>query len=106
MNRTQKSKCRQIAEKYGLRCQEQQTVSELTELQYVLTRRPNQRGEAWEEEHHKTWSESLIDEIADVYVMLCQIEHLHGIEKDAINDQIDYKLNRQLDRIGGKSNEG
>ena len=99
MNRTQESKCRQIAEKYGMRNQEQQAVSELTELQYVLTRRPNQRGAAWAEKHKATWTESLLDEIADVFIMLEQLRTLHGISKDAVNDEINYKLNRQLDRI-------
>ena len=106
MNRTQKSKCRQIAEKYGLRSQEQQAVSELTELQYVLTRRPNQRGETWEEEHDKSWTESLIDEIADVYVMLEQLQALHNISADDVNAVIDYKLERQLGRIGGCGSHG
>lgn len=99
MNRTQKAKCREIAEKYGMRSQEQQAVSELTELMYCLTRRVNQRGEVWKEKHGESWCESLLDEMADVFIMLEQLRTLHGISENAVNEEIDYKLNRQLGRI-------
>lgn len=91
MNRTQKAKCREIAEKYGMRSQEQQSVSELAELLEVLTRRQNQRG--------NDWRNKLIDEIADVRIMLEQLQTLHAIDSETISEQIDYKLNRQLGRI-------
>lgn len=91
MNRTQKSKCRQIAEKYGIQNQEKQTVSELSELLYVLTRRPNQRKQ--------DWRESLIDEISDVKIMLQQLQTMYDIDPETISEQIDFKLNRQLGRI-------
>lgn len=91
MNRTQKSKCRQIAEKYGVQNQEKQTVSELSELLYVLTRRPNQR--------HQDWRESLIDEISDVKIMIQQLMTMYDIDPETISEQIDFKLNRQLGRI-------
>lgn len=99
MKQAQQAKCRKIAEKYGMRNQEQQSVSELTELMYVLTRRPDQRGEAFKEEHGKSWREGLLDEIADVYIMLEQLLTLHGINKIEVDEEIEYKLNRQLDRI-------
>lgn len=91
MNRTQKSKCRQIAEKYGIQNQEKQTVSELSELLYVLTRRPNQRKQ--------DWREKLIDEISDVRIMLQQLMTMYDIDPETISEQIDFKLNRQLGRI-------
>lgn len=99
MKPRQTARCRRIAERYGKIAQEQQAVSEIAELQYVLTRRPSQRGEAFEEKHGKSWRESLIDEIADVYIMIEQILLLHGINKIDIDEEIDYKLDRQLDRI-------
>lgn len=91
MNRTQKSKCRQIAEKYGIQNQERQTVSELAELLEVLTRRPSQRGQ--------DWREKLIDEISDVKIMLQQLQLMYNIDAETIDEQIDFKLDRQLDRI-------
>lgn len=91
MTKSQKSKCKKIAETYGLRNQETQAVSELTELQYVLTRRPNQRT--------TNWKDQLIDEIADVRIMCRQLQTLYDIDDDTISEKIDYKLNRQLGRI-------
>jgi hypothetical protein len=91
VTKSQKAKCRKIAETYGLRNQETQAVSELTELQYVLTRRPNQRT--------TNWKEQLVDEIADVRIMCRQLQTLYDIDDDTINEKIDYKLNRQLGRI-------
>lgn len=91
MNRSQAKKCTQIAEVYGLRAQEQQAISELTELQYVLTRRPSQR--------ELCWHDQLMDEIADVLIMIEQLKALHRIADEAVSGRIDYKLQRQLDRI-------
>lgn len=91
MTRTQKSQCKQIADKYGVINQERQVVSELTELLYVLTRRMDQRGQ--------NWREKLIDEISDVKIMLQQIIYLYDIDPETISEQMDFKLNRQLGRI-------
>lgn len=91
MNRTQKSQCRQIAEKYGIPNQERQSVSEFVELLYVLTRRPGQRK--------PNWKDQLIDEICDAEIMIQQLKTMYDITDSEISDHIDYKLNRQLDRI-------
>lgn len=91
MTRGQISKCRQIAKHYGRQTQEAQTISEVSELLYVLTRRQSQRG--------IDWSNDLIDEIADVLVMIQQITDIHGLEPDVINERVNYKLDRQLERI-------
>ena len=99
MTRTQSTKCRKIAEKYGMKHQEGQAVSELIELAEVLTRRPTQRGAVWAAKEGKTWTESLLDEMADVLVMVEQLRQLHGISNEALDNEINYKLNRQLGRI-------
>lgn len=41
---------------------------------------------------------NLIEELADVRIMIEQIEHLYGI-KSLVDDEMDYKLNRQLERM-------
>lgn len=99
MKTSQIARCRRIADRYGLTNQERQTVSELSELLHVITRRPAQRGDKLEEEHSKTWRESLLDEIADTYIMLEQMLMLHNISKIEVDEEIDYKLERQLERI-------
>lgn len=105
MKKSQIARCRRIADRYGLTNQERQAVSELSELLQVLTRRPAQRGDKWEEEHGKTWHESLLDEIADTYIMLEQLLMLHNINKIEVDEEIDYKLERQLERIKTEKEE-
>lgn len=91
MTRGQKSKCRRIAEHYGRKNQERQAVSELCELMYVLTRRQEQRA--------VDWKNDLLDEMADCLVMIEQLRALHGIEDEELTDRVNFKLNRQLERI-------
>jgi NTP pyrophosphatase (non-canonical NTP hydrolase) len=93
MTHSQRTKCEKIAERYGCKAQERQTISELSELMYCLTRRPDQR--------HPDWANDLIDEIADVTIMLQQMMHLYDISSDEINERINYKLQRQLTRMDG-----
>ena len=91
MTRGQKSKCRRIDEHYGRKNQERQAVSELCELQYVLTRRLEQR--------HADWQNDLLDEMADCLVMIEQLRALYGIEDEELTDRVNFKLNRQLERV-------
>lgn len=91
MTRGQKSKCRRIAEHYGRKNQERQAVSELCELQYVLTRRLEQR--------QADWKNDLLDEMADCLVMLEQLRALYGIEDEELTERVNFKLNRQIERI-------
>lgn len=93
MTHSQKVRCEKIAEHYGRKFQEQQTVSELSELMYCLTRRPDQR--------QPDWANDLVDEIADVTIMLQQMMHLYDISSDELNERINYKLQRQLTRMEG-----
>lgn len=93
MNHSQKIRCERIAEYYGKKTQERQTVSELSELMYVLTRRLDQR--------QPDWANDLVDEIADVTIMLQQMMYLYDISSDEINERINYKLQRQLGRMEG-----
>ena len=93
MTRGQKSKCRRIAEHYGRKNQERQAVSELCELQYVLTRRIEQR--------QADWKNDLLDEMADCLVMLEQLRALYGIEDEELTERVNFKLNRQIERISG-----
>ncbi len=91
MTNEQKALCGRIAEYYGPESQEWQTVSELSELMHVLTRRKDQRKQDWQE--------MLIDEIADVSIMLHQMINLNNISDDELRDRITAKLLRQFKRI-------
>ena len=49
--------------------------------------------------------EHVIEEIADVMVMLKQIQLHYNIKTETINEIMSYKIDRQLERINGESNE-
>lgn len=93
MNEMQKSKVYRIAKHYGLKKQKQQALQELNELSGVLLRRKDQIPNKAE---HKN---NLIDEIADVYVMLEQLKRLYHLKDRDVSDRITFKLNRQIERI-------
>ena len=84
-------KCQKIAEHYGPNTQEFQAVSELMELGQVLTRRPGQRK--------SDWKGKLLDEMADVTIMIRQLRLLYDISDTDFELKVVEKLDRQLDRI-------
>lgn len=93
MTDRQIAKCYKIAQHYGKGKQKIQAAQELNELQALLLRRPDQiQNKA---EH----IENLIDEIADVEIMIEQLRQLYEIGNNEIHDRINFKLNRQIDRI-------
>lgn len=91
MTKNQRIRCARIAEHYGMSNQEFQTISELSELLQVLTRRMSQRG--------IDWDNCLLDELADVTIMIQQMCALHGISAYELNDRVNKKLDRQLERM-------
>ena len=84
-------KCQRIAEHYGPSTQEFQAVSEIMELGQVLTRRPGQRK--------ADWKGKLLDEMADVTIMIQQLRLLYDISDEDFEKKVVEKLDRQLDRI-------
>ena len=82
-------KIKQIADHYGIKEQLRQLAEECCEL-------------AVEANHsaRKGTTVKIIEEIADVVIMMEQIIYLAGIDRKDIDEVIDYKLNRQLKRIG------
>ena len=80
---------KQIADHYGIKEQLRQLAEECCEL-------------AVEANHsaRKGTTVKIIEEIADVVIMMEQIIYLAGIDRKDIDEVIDYKLNRQLKRIG------
>jgi len=73
-------------EKWGLSAQVGQTIEECAELIVVLQKYINRTI--------KPDVETILDEIADVEVMLGQMRIILGISDDALRKQIEYKLER------------
>ena len=89
-----KKKIRQIANHYGLQHQCTKTIEELRELA---------------EECMKTACKgsipvNLINEMADVLVMILQLIYLGKIEFEDIESVMEYKVDRQIQRIKEEEN--
>lgn len=94
MNDKQKTKCRIIADHYGINNQLQIAIEEMSELTKEICK------------HNRKFNNTamLIDEIADVSIMLGQLCYLFCITGQ-VNTRIDYKLDRQLKRIEEEESE-
>lgn len=84
----EKDKLRMIADHYGIKKQLRQLAEECSEL-------------AVEASHsaRKGLTVGIIEEIADVEIMIEQIIHLAKIDRCDIQDCINFKLDRQMKRI-------
>ena len=88
MNVQQTESCRAIANFYGLDSQSLIAIEEMSELTKELCK--NQRG--------YDRNKDIIEELADVSIMIEQLIALYECEKE-VSDMIDYKVNRQLRRM-------
>lgn len=87
-------KIKHIANHYGIKNQLKKTMEELIELgnetlDYMI---------AFLGGDEDITTISLIDEIADVKIMLEQLEYLLELEEE-VSDRVNFKLDRQLDRM-------
>ena len=80
-----------IVEHYGSKHQRYKAAEELSELQTLILQDANQNG--------KVPLSRMIEEIADVYVMLRQIEMIYEIDSRDIEPIIEAKIDRTLNRI-------
>ena len=90
----EKDKLQIIADHYGIKKQLRQLAEECSEL-------------AVEASHsaRKGTTVKIIEEIADVQIMIEQIIYLAKIDKCDIEDCINYKLDRQIKRIKEEKDE-
>ena len=93
MTDRQITKCYKIAQHYGKGKQKIQAAQELNELQALLLRRPDQIR------NNDEFIDNMIDEIADVEIMIEQLRQLYEIGQNEIYERINFKLNRQIERI-------
>lgn len=79
----------EIFSHYGPRRQLCKAIEELSELQIAIADELAGEGSAY----------NLVEEIADVKIMLAQLELILEPESIRVDDVIDFKLERELDRI-------
>lgn len=80
-----------IVNTYGKQHQLYKVAEELSELQTLVLQDANENG--------KVPVSRIAEEIADVYVMLKQLEIINFLDDRDIQPIIDYKLDRTLHRI-------
>ena len=98
---TIKEKIHTIANHYSKKSQYEKTREEAEELLAELRAASNPFGfEDCVYFSDNTWSE-----IADVIIMCAQLAMQHGKE-DAVREQMEYKVNRQLKRIEEEKRNG
>lgn len=80
-----------IVERFGSKHQRYKAAEELSELQTLILQDANCNG--------KVPTGRIIEEVADVYVVLKQIEVIYGIDSRDIQPVIDYKIERTHERL-------
>lgn len=97
MTADQKTKCRQIYEHYGVLAQRRQLVEECAELIQAASKF-TRSAENYSSEAYRQAQSDFLSEAADVAIMLEQ-HILCCFGEAAINNEINMKLGRQLERI-------
>ena len=97
---TTEQKIQYIADHYGYEPQSRQLIEELSELiQAVCKHNRAFGGKQLSESRECPEKDAIIEEIADVTIMMCQIQHILGIGNLDLDSKIEQKLNRQIERI-------
>lgn len=96
MTRDQKLKAMHILYRYGARPQMLKCCEELSELESAILKHLNKGGNNADE---------ILDEMADVYIMLEQMKSVFPFGENVLNERIDYKLDRQHERMKGVTSE-
>ena len=94
-----KDKIKRIANHYGLAKQQRQLAEECGELIQATSKYMRFQEQSYASTIDWTYLQNVIEEIADVEVMLEQIKYLLHINSNAIEAIKEKKVNRQLERI-------
>lgn len=94
-----KDKLLQIVNHYGIKHQLKYIHSEYFELDEAITQREYQTKDKKPYELVEFEKAHIIEEIADIEVMLDQFKAYYDIGQEEINKVKDYKIKRQLERI-------
>ena len=84
-----------IINTYGTRAQQDIAIEELAELQKAILKHRRYSNKETEQE--------IIDEIADVEIMLEQLKIIYSCHSD-VERRIEYKIDREINRIKNKYN--
>ena len=91
MTRERTRKALLILNSYDSKAQKMKCCEELAELETAILKHINKGGN----------TDAILEEMADVYIMLEQLRYMMPFGENTLNDTIDFKLDRQIQRIRG-----
>lgn len=91
-------KIEKIANKYGLYSQFLQTIEEMAELMQAINKFLRISKTEVVDSDSDVYK-NIVEELADVQIMICQIRFLLEIDDLEFDGKIEQKLDRQMDRI-------
>ena len=97
---TTEQKVQYIADHYGYEPQSRQLIEELSELiQAVCKHNRAFFGKQVAESTKCPEKDAIIEEMADVIIIMCQLDYLISIDANDVLEMIEKKLDRQIERI-------
>lgn len=96
---TTEQKIQYIADHYGYDPQSRQLIEEMAELTVALNKAWRKTFDTVDKIPNMDDEERIVEEIADVEIMITQIEYFFGVSAMKLNNMIEQKLNRQIERI-------
>ncbi|MFR6217998.1 MAG: hypothetical protein ACLUKO_13980 [Enterocloster bolteae] len=88
-----------IANMYGYDAQSRQCMEEAAELIQAINKRWRKAAYGGNDKEIAAAEERIIDEMVDVIIMLWQLKLLLGVREHVLEEKIEDKLNRQLERM-------
>lgn len=95
LNELQKSVIENALEKWGSMSELVVTIEELSELQKEVTKQIRNEGKM----------ENLVEEMADVYIVMEYLNMIFAITDDDINKEVEKKLNRLENRLNSENEQ-
>ena len=92
---SQKEQLQKIIDHYGHRSQKEMLFEEFAELQKEVCKELRNKGD----------KQHIAEELADVYVMLQQLQLMYRISDEKVELEVQKKIERTLDGIEGEQNE-
>lgn len=96
---TTEQKIQYIADHYGYDPQSGQLIEGMAELTVALNKAWRKTFDTVDKIPNMDDEERIVEEIADVEIMITQIEYLLGVSDMKLNNMIKQKLDRQIERI-------
>lgn len=97
---TTEQKIELIADRYGYEPQSRQCIEEMAEFTQAINKYWRKRNFGGNDRQVAEAEDAVLEEMADVLIMIRQMKYLLGFGEGPLSRRIDEKLDRQLKRMG------